>query len=417
MAAALDSGSVTVNDSFYCGGHEDFKGRDQTLSCWKSAGHGAETLEEALGNSCNIAFGHIGLRIGGEEFYDYINSFGFLEQTGVDLPGEAKGLFFSKADLSGASTASLISASFGQTFRITPIQLVRAVAAIVNGGYLLEPHVVSTVLDADGNVVQKNERTVLRQVISEETSATMREFMEFVVTDGTASNAYTPGYRVGGKTGTSEKIDEYDENGKPVDDKIVSFIGVAPINDPQYVCLVALDTPNPATGYYISGGIMAAPTCRDVFADVLPYLGVEPDYGDEDIAHVDVSVPSVTGKTESEAAKLLADRSLSYQVVGSGETVTSQIPASGAKIPGGSTVVLYMGENAPTGMITVPDLSGMTVSQANAAIAGSGQLYLKAKGATASGSSVATDQSPAAGSRVARGTVVTVEFTDMSAQD
>ena len=151
MAAALDSGSVTVNDSFYCGGHEDFKGRDQTLSCWKSAGHGAETLEEALGNSCNIAFGHIGLRIGGEEFYDYINSFGFLEQTGVDLPGEAKGLFFSKADLSGASTASLISASFGQTFRITPIQLVRAVAAIVNGGYLLEPHIVSSVLDADGN--------------------------------------------------------------------------------------------------------------------------------------------------------------------------------------------------------------------------------------------------------------------------
>ncbi len=418
LASALEAGTTTLEDNFYCGGETTIRGRKEPLHCWKAVGHGAETTAQALQNSCNIAFASIGISLGGENLYNYVKAFGLMERTGIDLPGEASGYFFGKDILTDEdSYASLTSASFGQTFKITPIQLVRAVAAVVNGGYVLEPYVVSEVLDADGSTVSKTTPTVLRQVISEETSAIMRELMESVVTDGTAGNAKVAGYRIGGKTGTSEKIDEYDENGNQVDDKIVSFIGVAPINDPQYVCLVALDTPNPATGYYISGGIMAAPTCRDVLADILPYLGVEPDYGDEDIAQVDVAVPSVTGKTESEASALLAERSLTYRVVGSGDTVTSQIPASGAKIPGGSTVVLYMGESAPTDLITVPDFTGMTVSQANSAIANSGQLYLKAKGSTASGSGVATDQSPAAGSRVARGTVVTVEFTDMSAQD
>ena len=424
MAAALDSGSVTVNDSFYCGGHEDFKGRDQTLSCWKSAGHGAETLEEALGNSCNIAFGHIGLRIGGEEFYDYINSFGFLEQTGVDLPGEAKGLFFSKADLSGASTASLISASFGQTFRITPIQLVRAVAAIVNGGYLLEPHVVSTVLDADGNVVQKNERTVLRQVISEETSATMREFMEFVVTDGTASNAYTPGYRVGGKTGTSEKIDEYDENGKPVDDKIVSFIGVAPINDPQYVVLVALDTPEYVAGtsytphnQYISGGLMGAPTVRDIFSDILPYLGVEPDYSSDDIRGVNITLPDVIGKTESEASELLSAKSITYRTVGNGSVVTDQLPSAGQEVPGHSEIVLYMGEEKVTEKTTVPNFIGYGVADVNW-LANQYGLYIQAKGTDRTDVYVsAAYQDIPEGTEVDKGTTITVEFTTGGASD
>ena len=424
MAAALDSGSVTVNDSFYCGGHEDFKGRDQTLSCWKSAGHGAETLEEALGNSCNIAFGHIGLRIGGEEFYDYINSFGFLEQTGVDLPGEAKGLFFSKADLSGASTASLISASFGQTFRITPIQLVRAVAAIVNGGYLLEPHVVSTVLDADGNVVQKNERTVLRQVISEETSATMREFMEFVVTDGTASNAYTPGYRVGGKTGTSEKIDEYDENGKPVDDKIVSFIGVAPINDPQYVVLVALDTPEYVAGtsytphnQYISGGLMGAPTVRDIFSDILPYLGVEPDYSSDDIRGVNITLPDVIGKTESEAAEVLSAKSITYRTVGNGSVVTDQLPSAGQEVPGHSEIVLYMGEEKVTEKTTVPNFIGYGVADVNW-LANQYGLYIQAKGTDRTDVYVsAAYQDIPEGTEVDKWTTITVEFTTGGASD
>ena len=246
LASALDSGAVTLNDSFYCGGQEKFTGREQILNCWKSAGHGAQTTAQALGNSCNIAFGHIGLRMGGDTFYDYLKSFGVMEKTGVDLPGEASGLFYERKylnDPANYGTSYLITSSFGQSFRITPMQLVRAVAAIVNGGYVLEPYIVSEVVDADGNTVEKNEKTVLRQVISQQTSETMRTLMEQVVTEGTASAARTPGYRVGGKTGTSEKLDEYDENGQQVKDKIVSFVGVAPIDDPKYVVLVALDTP------------------------------------------------------------------------------------------------------------------------------------------------------------------------------
>lgn len=424
LAEALDCGAATLNDTYYCGGAEKIADRQQIVHCWKAAGHGAQTTAQALGNSCNIAFGHIGLRIGGEEFYDYINSFGFLEQTGVDLPGEAKGLFFSKADLSGASTASLISASFGQTFRITPIQLVRAVAAIVNGGYLLEPHVVSTVLDADGNVVRKNERTVLRQVISEETSATMREFMEFVVTDGTASNAYTPGYRVGGKTGTSEKIDEYDENGKPVDDKIVSFIGVAPINDPQYVVLVALDTPEYVAGtsytphnQYISGGLMGAPTVRDIFSDILPYLGVEPDYSSDDIRGVNITLPDVIGKTESEAAEVLSAKSITYRTVGNGSVVTDQLPSAGQEVPGHSEIVLYMGEEKVTEKTTVPNFIGYGVADVNW-LANQYGLYIQAKGTDRTDVYVsAAYQDIPEGTEVDKWTTITVEFTTGGASD
>lgn len=313
LASALDSGAVTLNDSFYCGGQEKFTGREQILNCWKSAGHGAQTTAQALGNSCNIAFGHIGLRMGGDTFYDYLKSFGIMEKTGVDLPGEASGLFYERKylnDPANYGTSYLITSSFGQSFRITPMQLVRAVAAIVNGGYVLEPYIVSEVVDADGNTVEKNEKTVLRQVISQQTSETMRTLMEQVVTEGTASAARTPGYRVGGKTGTSEKLDEYDENGQQVKDKIVSFVGVAPIDDPKYVVLVALDTPAYSEnsekytvhGMYISGGLMAAPTVRDIFLDILPYLGVEPDYGSEDIRGVNFTVPDVIGMDETEAA-------------------------------------------------------------------------------------------------------------------
>ena len=216
LASAIDSGAVTLNDSFYCGGQEKFAGREQILNCWKSAGHGAQSTAQALGNSCNIAFGHIGLRMGGDIFYDYLKAFGIMEKTGVDLPGEASGLFYERKYLNNPAqygTSYLITSSFGQSFRITPMQLVRSVAAIVNGGYVLEPYIVSEVLDADGNMVERNEKTVLRQVISQQTSETMRSLMEQVVTEGTASAAKTPGYRVGGKTGTSEKLDEYDEDG------------------------------------------------------------------------------------------------------------------------------------------------------------------------------------------------------------
>ena len=277
LAAALDSGAVSLNSHFSCSGAEHIQGRSQLLHCWKSAGHGGQTTAQALQNSCNLAFAHIALTMGGETFYEYIEKFGVKEKTGIDIAGESSGVFFSKEIIVNTDkwgTASLTSASFGQTFKLTPMQLVRAIAAVVNGGYLLEPYMVSEVIDADGNTVLKQEPTVIRQVISEETSRIMCSLLQSVVDSGTAKNAAVAGYAIGGKTGTSEKIDVLDENGNPTLDKIVSFVGIAPMDDPQYIILVALDTPSRETGLYISGGQMAAPTVGAVLADILPYLGV-----------------------------------------------------------------------------------------------------------------------------------------------
>ena len=428
LASALDSGAVTLNDSFYCGGQEKFTGREQILNCWKSAGHGAQTTAQALGNSCNIAFGHIGLRMGGDTFYDYLKSFGIMEKTGVDLPGEASGLFYERKylnDPANYGTSYLITSSFGQSFRITPMQLVRAVAAIVNGGYVLEPYIVSEVVDADGNTVEKNEKTVLRQVISQQTSETMRTLMEQVVTEGTASAARTPGYRVGGKTGTSEKLDEYDENGQQVKDKIVSFVGVAPIDDPKYVVLVALDTPAYSEnsekytvhGMYISGGLMAAPTVRDIFLDILPYLGVEPDYGSEDIRGVNFTVPDVIGMDETEAGELLAEKTITYRVVGTGSVVTDQLPVAGSQVPGNSQIILYMGAEKQATRVEVPDFIGCSVADVNYLASNAG-LYVQAKGTDRTDVYVLVayqDIDP--GTEVDRGTTITVEFSSTGASD
>ena len=428
LASALDSGAVTLNDSFFCGGQEKFTGREQILNCWKSAGHGAQTTAQALGNSCNIAFGHIGLRMGGDTFYDYLKSFGVMEKTGVDLPGEASGLFYERKylnDPANYGTSYLITSSFGQSFRITPMQLVRAVAAIVNGGYVLEPYIVSEVVDADGNTVEKNEKTVLRQVISQQTSETMRTLMEQVVTEGTASAARTPGYRVGGKTGTSEKLDEYDENGQQVKDKIVSFVGVAPIDDPKYVVLVALDTPAYSEnsekytvhGMYISGGLMAAPTVRDIFLDILPYLGVEPDYGSEDIRGVNFTVPDVIGMDETEAGELLAEKTITYRVVGTGSVVTDQLPVAGSQVPGNSQIILYMGAEKQATRVEVPDFIGCSVADVNYLASNAG-LYVQAKGTDRTDVYVlAAYQDIDPGTEVDRGTTITVEFSSTGASD
>ena len=422
LAAALDCGAVTENSTFYCGGHETFNDREQEVSCWKAAGHGMQTTMEALGHSCNIAFGHIGVNMTRKTFVEYFKAFGFLEKTGVDLPGEASGLFWAEDKF---SVANLISASFGQTFRVTPMEQVRAVAAIVNGGYLLKPYVVSQVLDSDGNVVKSNERTVLRQVISEETSATMCKMMEYVVTDGTAGSAKTPGYRVGGKTGTSEKIDTYDENGKPVEDKIVSFIGVAPIDDPKYVVLVALDTPNYVAGtsytphnQYISGGLMAAPTVRDVFLDILPYLGVEPDYSSDDIRGVNITLPDVIGMTEDEAAALLSGKSITYRTVGQGSTVSDQLPSPGAEVPGNSEIILYFGNAVKTTeQVEVPNFVGYGIADVDYLATNAG-LYIQAKGTDHRDEYVtAAYQDIEPGTMVDRGSTITVEFTTGGASD
>ena len=420
MAAALDCGAIDLNTSFHCSGSEQIPGRSQRLHCWRSAGHGSEQTPQALQNSCNIAFAHIALKMGGEQFYEYIKNFGIMEKTGIDLAGESKGIFFDRELVTNTDkwgTASLTSGSFGQTFKITPLQLVRAVAAVVNGGYLLEPYIVSEVVNSEGVTVLKQEPTVIRQVIRQETSDTMCKLIESVVTEGTAKNASVAGFSIGGKTGTSEKIDVFDENGQRVLDKIVSFVGIAPMDDPEYIVLVALDTPSRQTGIYISGGVMAAPTVGAVMADILPYLGVKQNYTAEDAAGQVFQMPDLTGLTAKEAEKILKESYLTCQTVGSGETVTGQIPAAGQNVPGDSQVLLYLGEEALQEQTEVPDFLGMNRQQA-ADLAASAGLYILVAGNSQIDPAVTVaKQSLAAGAAVARGSTIELTFTDNSASD
>ena len=341
MAAALDSGAITLDTDFHCSGAEQIPGRSQLLHCWRSAGHGAQKTSNALQNSCNLAFAHIALKMGGDTFYNYIERFGVLEKTGIDLAGESRGVFFDKDIVTNTDkwgTASLTSGSFGQTFKITPLQLVRAISSVVNGGNLMEPYIVSQVVDGEGNLILSQEPTVVRKTISEETSKVMCAMMKSVVTEGTAKNAQVAGYSIGGKTGTSEKIDIFDENGQRVLDKIVSFVGVAPMENPEYIVLVALDTPSRETGIYISGGVMAAPTVGAVLSDILPYLGVAAE------TVTDTILDDLTGLTVGEAERILKAKNLTALYCGEGETVVSQIPRPGESVPDGSKILLYLGQ-------------------------------------------------------------------------
>lgn len=420
MAAALDCGAIDLNTSFHCSGAEQIPGRSQLLHCWRSAGHGAEQTPQALQNSCNIAFAHIALKLGGTRFYEYIEKFGILEKTGIDLAGESKGVFFDKALVTNTDkwgTASLTSGSFGQTFKITPLQLVRAISSVVNGGNLLEPYIVSEIVDAGGNTVMKAEPTVVRRTISEETSDTMRTLIRSVVTEGTAKNANVAGFSIGGKTGTSEKIDVFDENGQRVQDKIVSFVGIAPMEDPEYIVLVALDTPSRETGIYISGGVMAAPTVGAVMADILPYLGVERTFSETDIAGQEVIMEDLTGLTAADAERKLKGIQLTAKFSGTGETVTGQIPAAGQTVPGGSEVLVYLGQEPEQRSVVVPDFTGMNRQQASD-MAGTLGLYILVKGNDEISAAVTvTAQSEAKDTQVPVGTTITLEFTDTAARD
>ena len=420
MAAALDCGAIDLETSFYCRGSEQIPGRSQLLHCWRSQGHGAEKTPQALQNSCNLAFAHIALKLGGEKFYEYIEKFGILEKTGIDLAGESKGVFFDKSlivDTEKWGTASLTSGSFGQTFKITPLQLVRAIASVANGGYLMEPYLVSEIIDADGNTVLKQEPTVVRQTIRKETSDTMRTLIQSVVEEGTAKNAQVAGFSIGGKTGTSEKIDVFDENGQRVLDKIVSFVGIAPMEDPEYIVLVALDTPSRSTGIYISGGVMAAPTVGAVMADILPYLGVERHFSEDNVASQEIVLDDFTGFTREETEKKLKSQNLTARFAGNSETVTGQIPAAGKTVPGGSQVLIYLGEEAPERNVQVPDFAGMNRAQA-AAAAGELGLYILPTGSSDSSAKVVvTSQDKPAGTEVPAGTTIQLEFTDTGVRD
>ncbi len=415
LAAALDCGAISLNNGFYCGGSENIPGRSQLLHCWRSTGHGSQQTPQALQNSCNIAFAHIALSLGGERFYEYVKKFGVLEKTGIDLAGESKGVFFDKSlvvDTDKWGTASLTSGSFGQTFKLTPLQLVRAISAVVNGGELLEPYVVSQVTDAEGKVLLQQEKTVLRQVISPDTSKTMCELLTSVVTEGTAKNAQVYGFSIGGKTGTSEKIDVLDESGNPTLDKIVSFVGVAPMDNPEYIVLVALDTPSRKTGIYISGGVMGAPTVGAVMADILPYLGVEANYPEEDAAGQQVAVPDFTGMTQKEAQETLKKLGITGKLSGTAPTVTGQLPSAGSVVAGDSQMLLYFGNAPQPRQVTLPSFLGLTRQQA-ADLAGSLGIYILPRGnETVDGSVVVIAQSHPEGAALPAGSTVTLTFGD-----
>ena len=408
LAAALEEDVVSESDHFYCSGVARVEGwNGDPIQCSKREGHKDQTLAEAVANSCNPAFIAIGQRLGAEKFYDYLEDFGFLDKTGIDMQGEAGSIVWSR---SAFTNVDLAVASFGQRFNVTPIQMITAASAVINGGHLMQPYVVSDVTDAEGNVIKHVEPTEVRQVISEETSERCRAILEGVVDGGTGKNARVEGYRIGGKTGSSETGED--------DHTIVSFLGFAPADDPQVVILLAYDNPKPsgpnsnytAGQWYISGGNMAAPMAGELLEDILNYLGVEKTYS----AKADTTVPDLTGKTLEEATTALKTANLTLRTVGDGSTVTGQIPAAGAMIPGGSEVVLYMGAEVPTDQVKVPDVTGMTAEKARVALANVG-LYLRASGATDYGTStVASSQSVEEGAMVDRGTAIEVHFIDNS---
>ena len=406
LAAALEEGKVSKSSTFYCGGYTTVPGWSDRIWCSNHSGHGQQTLIEAVGHSCNPAFIKMGLSIGTETYYKYLKSFGLMDKTGIDMIGEVKGLFVDE-DYFNSQVVSLASYSFGQTFNVTPIELIRAQAACINGGYLYEPYIVDQVLDEDGNVLSQHDTTPVRQVISEETSAIVREALEYVVSSGSGKNGQVAGYRIGGKTGTADKTGTRNTTREVV----VSFMCFAPADDPQYIMLLTMDTPSRNTGTPVYGGTMVAPTASQIMGEILPALGIEPDYSAEELSGADAAVPYVVGKTAEEAKAALKSAGFTYRTVGSGETVTDQTPAGGAIVPNNASVVLYLGAEKSDTPSTVPDVTGKTPTEANKALTNAG-LIMKVAGATsASGGSVtAISQSAEAGSQLPAGSVVTVRF-------
>ena len=405
LSAALEEGVVDKTTTVNCGGSVNISG--YTIHCSNKNGHGLQTLVQSVGNSCNPAFINYGLRIGSEKFYEYMRSFGLMNTTGIDLGGEAVGVF--AAD-SSFTQLDLACYAFGQNFTVTPLALIAAQAACINGGYLHTPYLVERITDSNGNVTYRHDDTPVRQVISEQTSATVRECLEYVVASGTGKNGQVAGYRIGGKTGTADK--------GQTGDVVVSFLCFAPADDPQVIMLITMDTPSRATGTYVSGGNMVAPTASTVMAEILPYLGVEPSYSAEELLGMDTTVPNVIGMSVEEAKAKLKDRALSYKIVGDGETITDQTPAGGAIIPGKSSVILYVGEEKSTDKCVVPHLIGKTPSEANTTATAAG-LLIRFSGTTGSESSSVRvlSQSIDEGTEVEAGTVITVQLGDTSVTD
>lgn len=408
-ASALEEGVVTLEDAFYCGGSLTIL--DRTIHCDRTTGHGQESFLQGFGNSCNPVFMEVGARLGAENYLKYFEAFGFTEKTGIDLPGEASPVrgvtYHSLNTLSNA--VSLAVSSFGQSFKVTPIQMATAVCAVVNGGKLVQPHVVDSIIDSEGSVVRSYDTEVKRQVISQEVSDTMLSMLEYVVTDGGGKNVKLAGYRIGGKSGTSEKLDLVDEYGNSLDERIASFVAVAPADDPKYLVMVLLDEPHPDNGLRY-GSTLAAPVCREILADMLPYLGYEPTYSEEEAELIDVTTPYLIDSGLLDAQSTLRGLDLEAVVKGDGSTIVRQAPEAGMPIPKGGTVILYTEENMVSEMGTVPNVIGMTPSRANATLVNAGFNIRVAGSGSSDGYATATKQSVEAGTELEQGTVIEVEF-------
>jgi len=419
FAMALEEDVANLDSEFYCDGsinvrlYDDYAERN----CWQRWGHGTQSLSSAMHNSCNIACVELGLRVGSRTFYKYVDAFGLFDKTGLDNSAEGRSLWWDdNVFFDRRNHTQLASASFGQTFKITPIQMITAAAATVNGGYMMQPYMVKQVTDSDGNIIEAAEPTVIRQVLSNDTSAAMRKMLEDVVTRGTGINAQVRGYRIGGKTGTSENTEQLalrDDDDNSAKDYIVSFLGFAPADDPEIIILLLLDTPSHETGIYISGGSIAAPVVGKMLEDILPMsLGIMPTYSEGDIKDINVHVPRVAGWSVAEAIAVLEEQDYEYVVIGEGDTVTAQLPARNANVAAGTKVFMYTDSEVPQTPVVVPSLSGMTYQQARQELETRG-LFIRTGGAPKSDlNALVTAQSITAGREVQFGSIVEITLVN-----
>ncbi len=408
---ALEEGVVTPETPFYCAGSLMVEGWSKPISCANHNGHGAVTFRTGLQQSCNPTLMQVAALIGRERFYYYFKAFGYGGKTGIDLPGEVGSIYASYENFSGVSLAVY---SFGQTFKTTPVQQLRAITVVANGGYLVTPHLLREITDDDGNVIQTYESEPVRQVVSENTCKTLTDILEEgVATNGAAKNAYVKGYRVAAKTGTSEKKDEFDENGN-TPYRVGSTAAFAPADDPQISALIMVDKPLKSAVY---GGTVAAPYISNLLSYVLPYIGVEPQYTTEELAKLDVTLSSYVGATVENAINDLSWRGFSYEIIGDGSTVTAQIPEAGSKISSDTgLLILYTGEETPANTVEVPDLMGMSAYNANNA-AVSLDLNVTFYGSTNGSTATVINQYPAAGTKVPRGTIIEIELRHLDGTD
>ncbi len=394
-AGALEEGVVDLNTTFTCTGGIQVANNYQ--KCWKHGGHGHEDLTQGLMNSCNPFFITIGQKLGKDNFYKYFDAFGFTEKTGIDLPAEANpvaGKTYHALEKMGISELS--SSSFGQTFQVSPIQMITAINTIANGGKLMQPYVVDARLDADGNVVQKTEPTMKRQVVSEKTASAVAGMMEQVVSVGTGKNAYVAGYHVAGKTGTSEKIGIEGAY-------IASFSGFAPADNPQISILIAIDEPVGAHG----GGAVAAPIAGVLLEKILTYLNIEPQYEDKEISNIASVAPSLIGRTVGEAKNEASKFTL--RVIGNGDKIVAQTPAAGQQMRTGGVIVVYTDGDTPKETAVVPNLCNLSIADANR-IAVSAGFNIRISGNTNSGEVLSYKQSMEEGTEAEKGSVITVYF-------